>query len=189
MLKKEKEIQIEKFVNKIIEQFPELKEDLKYTYDEKEEQFIIKHHNFELQFLNTLFHDVVRELTINILYKNEVLNFCMIYENPKDKIVERDKAIEIILNKIKEVEKYEFENIYMSKRIMKANEIKDCIFNNIFLNPSLKGWFVFQNPCTIANWAHECYYYLVINENLILKKEGLWFPSCDDMELISGVKE
>lgn len=75
LTKDKKEEFIKEFVDKLVLSFPELKGDIKYEYNEKDNQFIISHHNYNLHYNNTGFYAMVRSLTRNILYSNEVLNF------------------------------------------------------------------------------------------------------------------
>ena len=77
---KEKEKYIKEFIRLVVKQFPELKEDMNYKYDNRKHQFIIYHHDFNLQMTDQSFSELIRELTVNVLYKHQVLNFSILFE-------------------------------------------------------------------------------------------------------------
>lgn len=125
--------------------------------------------------------------------KNCVYNKNIIYSVGDDKLsmwnnaIERKKVDAIAKSIVKD---YDINKIrlYISKEPMRLSKVKDIMGINIFENNSdCNGWLVFVNMNKFSNWAHECEYYFVINEDkYVSAKKCLWMPAYNiEMELIN----
>lgn len=92
----------------------------------------------------------------------------------------------------KHISQYDIRNtdIYISKKMYYIEEIKDAMGNQIFnMTINLKGWLVFIDPSTDANWSHKCTYCFIFADKVIHESNCNWFPSSDiDIEKIEFIK-
>ena len=65
--------------------------------------------------------------------------------------------------------------------IIEGNLIEDAFGVKVFENCLESGWFIWIDPCTIANWSHTCYYYFITETDMYEKSHG-WMPTFSNME-------
>ena len=85
----------------------------------------------------------------------------------------------------KYIQKYEssITDIYISKKMLYVEEIKDLMGTKIFdITINVKGRLVFIDPCNIANWSHECMYCFLFNDTII-SVDGCNWPPTSEIEI------
>jgi len=98
--------------------------------------------------------------------------------NKIENICSKNEAIALVK------EFFDFTNPYLELRVshevVNIWDVRDVFERRIFSDAELlQGWFVWIDPCNIANWSHECYYYFILNNKKIFKSTESWMPSGD----------
>lgn len=92
----------------------------------------------------------------------------------------KEKAIKEVMKKGFDFESSILE-MYIYPTVIKGHLIEDTFDVKLFDNCFESGWFIWIDPCTIANWSHNCYYYFVTENNMYEKAHG-WMPKFSNME-------
>ncbi|MGG0240762.1 hypothetical protein [Bacillus rhizoplanae] len=92
-------------------------------------------------------------------------------------LIDRTKLIKLIKQNLINYN-MQLTEVFVSKYPIPIENIKDSFGKVIFdKQGNSKGWFVFVDPCKIANWSHTCEYWFVINETeAFYSKTEQWKP-------------
>lgn len=93
-------------------------------------------------------------------------------------------------NKIKTIlEKYDNNiDVYISTNKVYAMQVKTIMNTNVFHHGKYKGYILFIDTDTTANFGHRCDYYLLSNEGFVmLKAKNIW-PIEKDIDMINIFK-
>lgn len=82
-------------------------------------------------------------------------------------------------------------DVYVSKNKVNIEEVMDTFKTTIFTElKNIKGYLIFIDPCTLANWSHHCNYVFYVNSHEYYKQDGTWMPHSNlGMELIELIEE
>lgn len=98
-------------------------------------------------------------------------------EMGQEVLIDRTKLIKLIKQNLINYN-MQLTEVFVSKYPIPIENIKDSFGKVIFdKQGNSKGWFVFVDPCKIANWSHTCEYWFVINETeAFYSKTEQWKP-------------
>lgn len=72
-------------------------------------------------------------------------------------------------------------DVFVCDNHMNILDIEDAFGKKVFEGEyNYNGWFVFMDPCNLANWSHRCEYWFIVNEDLYFNKlNENWMPNIE----------
>ena len=93
----------------------------------------------------------------------------------KDKLNFINYSVYCELNDVINNVKGNYVEIFVLDEQINSNSIKDYFTKDTIFNQSTDGYFIFINPCTLANWGHECFYLFLTKDTLLIEDKH-WPP-------------